>query len=97
MDELNKIGDINNVGDILDFKLSIKTIAIMGFFWGCFCIFAIIILFGGVDNTIKYFTGLLSSAKKSIIDNKNKRDSERYKNKNGSSNKEQEQNKKRDE
>ena len=74
MDEINKLGDIHNVGDILDFKLSIKTIAIIIFLWCGFCSIVVIILFGGIDNTTKYFTGLLSSAKKSIIDNKKNRD-----------------------
>ena len=64
MDEINKLGDIHNVGDILDFKLSIKTIAIIIFLWCGFCIIVVIILFGGIDNATKYFTGLLSSAKK---------------------------------
>jgi len=74
MDEINKLGDIHNVGDVLDFKLSIKTIAIIIFLWCGFCIIVVIILFGGIDNATKYFTGLLSSAKKSIIDNKKNRD-----------------------
>ena len=74
MDELNKLGDIHNVGDVLDFKLSIKTIAIIIFLWCGFCIIVVIILFGGIDNATKYFTVLLSSAKKSIIDNKKNRD-----------------------
>lgn len=70
MDELAKIGNIQTLGDILDFKLSIKTISILAGLWGFSCMIIILVLFGGVDNTIKYFTELFFSLKKTIVDNK---------------------------
>lgn len=72
MDELGKINNINSVGDLLDFKLSIKTIALIVFGWGC--VFAVIVVFmlGGVSNTLDYVTNFLDSAKKMIIDKKPK-------------------------
>ena len=46
MDELSKVGDINSVGDFFDFKLSIKSIIIIGIIWsilaGLFIIFILI-------------------------------------------------------
>ena len=72
MDELGKLSDINSVGDLLDFKLSLKTIAIIAFLWCAACALIIVIMLGGVSNTMDYVTNLLDTAKKTIITQKGK-------------------------
>ena len=67
MDELSKVGDINSVGDFFDFKLSIKSIIIIGIIWSILAGLFIIFIFGGVNNTIEYVNNILKSTKKSIV------------------------------
>ena len=47
-------GDINNVNDFLDFKLSIKTILVIVFFWGVICFFVFLFMVGGINNAIDF-------------------------------------------
>ena len=56
IEELNQIGNINSVNDFLDFKLSIKTIVLLVFLGGSAFIIFIIMIFGGVNNTVDYLT-----------------------------------------
>jgi hypothetical protein len=68
MDEISKIGDVNSVNDILDFKLSVKTILILLFLWICICIVGFVIFMGGINNAIAYLTNIMNSTKKTIIE-----------------------------
>jgi len=72
LDEINKIGDINSVNDLFDFKLSIKTIIMLAVAWSICAGIFVIFMFGGINNTIEYATNVLESTKKSIIINKDK-------------------------
>jgi hypothetical protein len=74
IEEISKIGDINSVGDLFDFKLSIKTIIIIAILWGIGSMIVIVFMFGGVNNTIDYATTIIESTKKSIIINKDNKD-----------------------
>ena len=71
MDNINKIGQINSVNDLFDFKLSIKTLVILFIIWciGALCV--TIFMFGGVNNTIDYFNNLIDETKSKLITNKN--------------------------
>jgi hypothetical protein len=71
IDELNKIGDINSVNDLFDFKLSIKTIVLLVVAWGFVAAIAVVFMLGGVNNTVDYITDLIESTKKKVILNKN--------------------------
>ena len=73
IEELNKIGDINSVGDLLDFKLSIKTIILLIIVWSMFAIAFVIFIFGGINNTIDYANNVIEATKRSIIINKDKK------------------------
>lgn len=68
MDEISKIGDVNSVNDILDFKLSVKTILILFFLWIVICIVGFVIFMGGINNAITYLTNVMNSTKKTIIE-----------------------------
>lgn len=70
INEMNKIGEINSVNDIFDFKLSIKTIILLIIAWCVFVTIFVIFMFGGVNNTIDYMMGLMETTKKKIILNK---------------------------
>ena len=72
LDEINKIGEINSVNDLFDFKLSIKTIIMLAIAWGICAGIFVIFMFGGINNTIEYATNIIESTKKSIIINKDK-------------------------
>jgi len=72
LDEINKIGEINSVNDLFDFKLSIKTIIMLAIAWSICAGIFVIFMFGGINNTIEYATNVLESTKKSIIINKDK-------------------------
>ena len=63
MDELHKIGEINTINDIFEFKLSIKTILIILVLWGILAGIFIIFLFGGVNNTVSYLLNILETIK----------------------------------
>ena len=68
MDEISKIGDVNSVNDILEFKLSVKTILILLFLWIVICIVGFVIFMGGINNAIAYLTNIMNSTKKTIIE-----------------------------
>jgi hypothetical protein len=72
LDEINKIGEINSINDLFDFKLSIKTIIMLAIAWSICAGIFVIFMFGGINNTIEYATNVLESTKKSIIINKDK-------------------------
>ena len=95
IDEINQIGNINNINDLLHFKFSVKTLVILGFLGGISFWIFIIILFGGVNNTIDYLFSILESTKNSI--SKNKNISNIRFNQNTSSHKQNEYNKKNNE
>jgi hypothetical protein len=63
MDEISKIGDINSMNDLFDFKISIKTIMILVFLWGFGCVVIIVFLLGGINNTVDYAVALIESMK----------------------------------
>jgi len=72
MDEITKLGDINSINDLFDYKISIKTICVLVFIWGFICLIVVIILFGGVQNTITYMGTIIESVKTTLIEIKNK-------------------------
>ncbi len=63
---MDKIRDINSINDLLDFKLSIKTILILAFI--CFVLGSIFIIsiFGGINNTIDYAIKIIEERKRSL-------------------------------
>ena len=63
MDELHKIGEINTINDIFEFKLSIKTILIILVLWGILAGIFIVFLFGGVNNTVSYLLNIMETIK----------------------------------
>lgn len=71
IDEINQIGNINSINDLLDFKFSVKTLTLLAFLVGCAYLVFVIILFGGVNNTIDYISVLIETTKNSINKNKN--------------------------
>lgn len=73
MDEISKIGDINSVNDLFDFKLSIKTIVFLALGWGAVCLVIIVFLFGGVNNTVAYFLNISETIKSNILESRNKK------------------------
>jgi hypothetical protein len=66
MEEISKIGEINSINDLLNFKLSVKTIIGAAIIWGGICLVAFVFFMGGVNNAILYVTNLLDSTKKTI-------------------------------
>jgi hypothetical protein len=72
MDEITKLGDINSVNDLFDFKLSIKTIVFLAFAWGAVCLVVIVFLFGGINNTVSYAINIIESVKSTVLETRNK-------------------------
>ena len=73
IDEINKIGEINSVNDLFDFKLSIKTIIILFCVWICFITIVAVFMLGGINNTIDYITTIMDETRQKIILTKNKK------------------------
>jgi hypothetical protein len=59
MEEISKAGNIHNVNDFLDFKLSIKTIIIIFCVWLVICAIVIIYMVGGISNAVEYITNIV--------------------------------------
>ena len=72
IEELSKIGDIDSANDFFEFKISIKTIIILIMLWGIIASIIVVIMFGGINNTIDYVTNIIESTKKSIVIHKDK-------------------------
>ncbi len=72
MDEISKLGDINSVNDLFDFKISIKTIIFLTFAWCAVCLVIIVFLFGGINNTVAYTINIIESIKSTVLDSRNK-------------------------
>ena len=72
MDEISKLGDINSINDLFDFKISIKTIIFLTLAWGAVCLVIIVFLFGGINNTVAYTMNIIESIKSTVIDSRNK-------------------------
>ena len=75
IDEISKIGEINSVNDLFDFKLSIKTIILLFCAWCFFATVFVIFMLGGVNNTIDYATSILDQTKQKVILNKTQKTS----------------------
>ena len=73
IDEISKIGEINSVNDLFDFKLSIKTIIILFCAWCFFATIFVVFMLGGVNNTIDYITTIMDETRQKIILTKNKK------------------------
>ena len=71
IEELGQIGNINSFNDLLDFKFSVKTIIILMFLAGSGFILFVILLFGGVNNTVDYLSSIIQSTKIALDKNKN--------------------------
>ena len=72
MDEISKLGDINSVNDLFDFKISIKTIIFLTFAWCAVCLVVIVFLFGGINNTVAYTINIIESIKSTVLESRNK-------------------------
>ena len=72
MDEISKLGDINSINDLFDFKISIKTIIFLTFAWIAVCLVIIVFLFGGINNTVAYTINIIESIKSTVLDSRNK-------------------------
>jgi hypothetical protein len=72
MEEITKLGDINSINDLFEYKISIKTICVLVFIWGFVCLIVVIIMFGGVQNTITYMGTIIESVRTTLIEIKNK-------------------------
>ena len=64
--------EINSVNDFFDFKLSVKSILMIFIGWSLLMIVIVIVMLGGINNTIDYLTNIVNSTKKTIIQRKNK-------------------------
>lgn len=64
--------EINSVNDFFDFKLSVKSILMIVVGWSLLMIVIVIVMLGGINNTIDYLTNIVNSTKKTIIQRKNK-------------------------
>ena len=73
IDEISKIGEINSVNDLFDFKLSIKTIILLFCAWCFFATIFVVFMLGGVNNTIDYITTIMDETRQKIILTKNKK------------------------
>lgn len=72
IEEISKIGEINSVGDFLDFKLSVKTIIILVVAWSIFVSIVVVFMLGGINNTIDYLTSIFESTKQKVTGNNKK-------------------------
>jgi len=72
IEEISKIGEINSVGDFLDFKLSVKTIIILVVAWSIFVSIVVVFMLGGINNTIDYLTNIFESTKQKVTGNNKK-------------------------
>lgn len=71
LDEINKIGDISSIEDVFDFKFSIKSIILIALLAGfCFLIF-LVMVFGGIENTMEYIFNFIEITKSHLKKNKN--------------------------
>lgn len=71
LDEINKIGDISSIEDAFEFKFSIKSLILIGLLAGfCFLIF-LVMIFGGIENTIEYIFNVIETTKTHVKKNKN--------------------------
>jgi hypothetical protein len=73
MDEISKIGDINSVNDLFDFKLSIKTIFFLAFAWAAVCMIFVVFMMGGVNNTVNYVITIIETIKSTVIETRNRK------------------------
>ena len=69
---MSKLGDINSVNDLFNFKIYIKTILLLAVAWGAVCLVVLVFMFGGVNNTVKYVLTLLETLKSTVLKNRNK-------------------------
>jgi len=81
IDEISKIGEINSVNDLFDFKLSIKTIILLFCAWCFFATIFVVFMLGGVNNTIDYITTIMDHIKQKVILTKTKKTSSNEKQK----------------
>jgi len=72
IEEISKIGEINSVGDFLDFKLSVQTIIILVVAYSIFISIVIVFMLGGINNTIDYLTNIFESTKERVTGNNKK-------------------------
>lgn len=71
LDEINKIGEINSIEDVFEFKFSVKSLVLIAMLVGfCFLIF-LVMIFGGIENTTEYVFNLIETTKTHLKKNKN--------------------------
>ena len=71
LDEINKIGEISSIEDVFEFKFSIKSMILIALLGGfCFLIF-LVMVFGGIENTIEYIFNMIETTKTHLKKNKN--------------------------
>ena len=67
IEEIGKLGEINSINDLFDFKFTVKTIIILGFIYSILASIVVVFLFGGVNNTMDYITDIIETTKQKII------------------------------
>jgi len=71
--------DLSDITDFLNYQLSIKTIGCLIFLGGLIFLVFVIILFGGVNNTVNYLIKIIESTKNSISSKNTKENMCNYK------------------
>ena len=71
--------EVNDVTDFLNYKFSVKTIGCLIFLGGFIFLVFVIVLFGGVNNTVDYLIKIIESTKNSISRKNTKENMGNYK------------------
>jgi len=65
-EDVTNFTKINDIDSFLNYKISIKTMIGLGSIWGILMIFCVIILLGGIDNTIEVLKSLFNITKNTV-------------------------------
>lgn len=71
LDELNKIGDITSIEDVFDFRFSIKSLLLIALLAGFCSLIILVMVFGGIENTMEYIFNFIEITKSHLKKNKN--------------------------
>jgi hypothetical protein len=65
-EDVTNFTKINDIDSFLNYKISIKTMIGLGSIWGILMIVCVIILLGGIDNTIEVLKSLFNITKNTV-------------------------------
>lgn len=65
-EDVTNFTKINDMDSFLNYKISIKTMIGLGSIWGILMIVCVIILLGGIDNTIEVLKSLFNITKNTV-------------------------------